>query len=106
MANLNLNPVEVAILRSASRRGDPDDNYSDFLLTLNGLCDGKTGGMYVAKNTLEDIQSYGLDRKNPRWQATLFSIFRRTLGEKLGRDQDLSGPLLEREKSQSVDGEV
>ncbi len=101
MANLNLTPVEVAILRSASRRGDPDMEYSDLLQTLNGLCDSHTGGMFVAKKTLEEIQNFGLDRKNPRWQATLFSIFRRTLGDRLGRDQAASGPLLEHEKKQS-----
>lgn len=99
MANLNLNPVEVAILRSATRRGEPDADFSDLLHTLNSLCDRQTGGMYIARNILEDIQKFGLDRKNPRWQATLVSIFRRTLGEHLGREQDDPGQLLEHERS-------
>jgi len=94
MANLILNEVEVAILRSEARRGDQDEGYSDFLQTLDSLCDSQNFGMHISKNTLTQIQEYGLDRKNPRWQAILMSIFRRTLGEQLGRERDEGGSLI------------
>lgn len=95
MANLILNEVEVAILRSEARRGDPDEAYSDLLQTLDSLCDHRNYGMHISKTTLAQIQEFGLDRKNPRWQAILMSIFRRTLGERLGRERDESGSLIE-----------
>lgn len=100
MANLILNPVEMAILQNEARRGDPDENYSDFLQTLESLCDKRTGGMHISKTTLAQIQEFGLDRRNPRWQAILFSVFRRTLGDHLGRDRDDSGSLVKHEDSE------
>ncbi len=93
MPHLTLTSQEVAVLRGTSRRGDPDAGFQELLTTLEALVDGKTGRIFISQHTLELIQRYGAGSGSLTWQAALFRIFGRTLGDSLGKKRDQSGRL-------------
>lgn len=93
MPHLTLTPQEVAMLKSAARKGDPDAGFQELLTTLEALVDGSSGRMFVSQNTLELVQRYGAGSGSLTWQAILFRVFARTLGDSLGRKRDETGRL-------------
>lgn len=94
MATIKLNIVEIAILKSAARKGDPDEGFAELLLTLVRLTDDATGEIFVSQNTLELIQRYGGGGGRLAWSGILFSIFGRSMGATLGRRKEESQNLI------------
>ena len=90
---MKLNDVEIAQLRNAARKGDPDVEFQKFLLVLNKLLDERSGKIYISQETLERIQKYGVESKLS-WRGLLHSIFGRVLGESLGKERDESGRMI------------
>lgn len=93
MPDLALSNHEIAVLKSALRKGDPDPGFQELLLTLDRLLNPATGRIYLSQNTLELIQRYGYGSGNMTWKGTLYAIFGRALGETLGRKRDQTGRL-------------
>lgn len=90
MATVKLNDVELAILKSAARKGDADQGFTELLLTLVRLTNDATGEIFVSQNTLELIQRYGGGGGRLGWSGTLFSVFGRSMGATLGRKKEES----------------
>lgn len=99
MPHLTLTSQEVAILKNATRKGDPDQGFQELLSTLEALVDGKSGRVFLSQHTLDLIQRYGAGSGSMTWKGILLRIFGRTLGSTLGRNRDESGRLTKPEES-------
>ena len=97
MPYYTLNPMEVAVLKAAARRGDPDETYGALIATLGNLVDQGTGQISVSREQIAAIQKFAFEAKKATWQASLLTIFGRTLGSHLGRIPEDIGHLTARE---------
>ena len=83
--NVVLNTAEMAVLcRQDPATGD-DGGFQGLLVRLQGRCDQATGELHLSMTDRERIPRYAFDYKNGGWEDQLLSIFRRSLGPKLGR---------------------
>ena len=93
MLHLTLNEVEIAILKSLARRGDSNEEYRALIGTLSNLVDGRTGHIWLGPEKIAEIQKFAFRSRNLTWQASLVSVFKRTLGPTLGGSQENAGQL-------------
>jgi len=84
MPSITLNRKEVAVLKSAVRRGESDPRFQEFLNTLDDLLNDETGHIHISDSTLNVIRRYVCVVNRPSWQGILFSIFGRTLRQAFG----------------------
>ena len=95
MSYITLNQKEIATLKGVARRGDENQGYQELMSMLDRLLNERTGEIYVSTSTLAMIQRYGSgDSSKPNWQASIFTIFGRTMGESLGGQLDKNGHLI------------
>jgi hypothetical protein len=94
MPRVSLTREEATLLNSAARRGDVDQGFQDLLQTLCSLLDRQTNEIFISNHILEIIQRYGSSSANPTWAGLLHNVFRRSLGDNLGRKPDESGRLV------------
>ncbi len=98
MSLLTLNKREVALIKSAARRGDDDIKFQQLLVKLDKLVNVRTGQMQIPPDVMELIQHYGADEGKLSWHGTLFSIFGRTLGDTFGRNSETCTELIDIKK--------
>ena len=96
---ITLNKREVALLKSAARRGDDNSHFQEFLVTLNESINDRTGQIQIDPHMLELIQKYGSDVGKLSWHGTLFSIFGRTMGDVFGRKTEQCTELIDIRKT-------
>lgn len=99
MPCITLNEREIALLKSAVRRGDDDPGFQKLLVTLDQHLKEWTGQIEISQNMLELIQYYGCGGGRLSWHGTLFSIFGRTMGKTLGQQSGRSGHLIDISKT-------
>jgi hypothetical protein len=97
MPHVALTREESALLHGAARRGDVDRGFQELLQTLCNLMDRKTNEIFISDHILELIQRYGSASSNPTWASLLRNVFRRSLGDDLGRKRDSSGRLMDKD---------
>ena len=83
--NIMLNSAEVAVLFRQDPATAGDGGFQSLLVRLQGECDQTTGKMLLSGDDLEKIPRYAFDYKNGGWEDRLMSIFRRSIGQNLGR---------------------
>ncbi len=93
MLHLTLNEVEIAILKSLARKGDSDEEYRKFIMSLSNLVDQRTGHLWVGPEQIAAIQKYAFRSQNMTWQASLSAVLKRSLGPTLGGSQENAGQL-------------
>jgi hypothetical protein len=98
MSLLTLNKREVALIKSAARRGDDDQKFQQLLAKLDKLVNDRTGQIQIPPDVMELIQHYGADDGKLSWHGTLFSIFGRTLGNTFGRNSETCTELIDIKK--------
>lgn len=85
MSYVTLNNVEIAVLKNALRRGDPDPGFHELLVTLGRLLDERTGQLYISPETLKTIQAYA--GKKLSWHGLIFGILGRNMGGLFARER-------------------
>ncbi|MGB8353582.1 MAG: hypothetical protein WCD79_06825 [Chthoniobacteraceae bacterium] len=94
MSYITLNKKEIALLKSAVRRGDQNPDFQNFLVTLDHQLKEWTGQIHVSENMREMIQYYANYQGKPSWRGILHSVFGRTMGENFGKTADPSTNLI------------
>ena len=94
-----LNKREVALLKSAARRGDDNSNFQQLLANLDQLLNDRTGQIQLDARNLELIQRYGCDTGKLSWHGTLFSIFGRTMSNVFGHQEEHCTELIDISKT-------
>ncbi len=98
MSTVSLNKREVALLKSAARRGDDNSNFQSLLQRLDKLVNDRTGQIEIPPDLMELIHRYGADVGKLSWRGTLFSIFGRTMGQSFGEHPDSCTKLIDIDK--------
>lgn len=99
MPCITLNQREIALLKSAIRRGDDDPGFQKLLVTLDQQLKDRSGQIDIPQGTLELIQYYGCGGGRLSWHATLFSILGRTMGETFSQQSGRHGHLIDIRKT-------
>jgi hypothetical protein len=98
MSLLTLNKREVALIKSAARRGDDDSQFQELLAKLDKLVNDRTGQIQIPPDVMELVQHFGADPGKLSWHGTLYSIFGRTLGATFGRNSETCTELIDIKK--------
>lgn len=98
MAHIVLNKKEIALLKSAVRKGDENPDFQKFLVSLDQALREWTGQIFISDNMQRLIQQYGGGGK-PSWKGTLYSIFGRTMGDQFGENAETCTNLVETSKT-------
>ncbi|HWB60931.1 MAG TPA: hypothetical protein VG733_15655 [Chthoniobacteraceae bacterium] len=98
MSTVLLNKREVALLKSAARKGDDNANFQELLLKLDKLVNDRTGQIQIPPDLMLLIHKYGADVGKLSWRGTLFSIFGRTMGDSFGQHPDTCTELIDIDK--------
>lgn len=107
MSAVILNKREVALLKSAARRGDDNVHFQELLLKLDKLVNDRTGQIRLPPDVMELIHRYGADIGKPSWRGTLFSIFGRTMGSSFGQHPETCTELIDiNKKPESIQNET
>ena len=99
MSTVTLNKREVALLKSAARRGDDNSNFQSLLARLDKLVNDRTGQIEIPPDLMELIHRYGADVGKMSWRGTLYSIFGRTLGHSFGEHPETCTELIDINKT-------
>lgn len=98
MSTVILNKREVALLKSAARKGDDNANFQDLLFRLDKLVNDRTGQIQIPPDLMELIHRYGADVGKLSWRGTLYSIFGRTMGNSFGQHPETCTELIDIDK--------
>jgi len=102
MPHIILNQKEIALLKSAVRKGDENPEFQKFLLKLDHHLKEWTGEMYLSDNTVELLQHYGCNSNKLSWKAALHSIFGRVMGDNFGSPTDSCTNLIATPKTEQT----
>ena len=95
MSTVILNKREVALIKSAARKGDDNPNFQELLQKLDDLVNDRTGQIQLPPDVMEMIHRYGADIGKLSWRGTLFSIFGRTMGQAFGQHPETCTELID-----------
>ena len=98
MSSIVLNKREVALLKSAARRGDDNTHFQELLVKLDSLVNDRTGHIQISPDIMVLIHRYGADVGKLSWRGTLFSIFGRTMGDSFGQHPETCTELIDIDK--------
>jgi len=98
MSTVLLNKREVALLKSAARKGDDNAHFQEILVRLDKLVNDRTGQIQIPPDLMELIHKYGADVGKLSWRGTLFSIFGRTMGGSFGQHPETCTELIDIDK--------
>jgi len=80
-----LTSAEIAELFIQPAHTEKDGGFQSLLVGMQGKIDRSTGKISLSVEELDRIPRYAFDYRNGGWENRLITIFRRTLGPKLGR---------------------
>jgi len=80
-----LNQREIGILFKQNPASIGDGGYQQLLVTLQKQLDPNSGKLTLSPQMQEKIARYAFNYGNGGWEDRLMSIFSRTLGKHLGR---------------------
>ena len=95
MSMVLLNKREVALLKSAARKGDDNVHFQELLLKLDKLVNDRTGWIQIPPDLMILIHKYGADVGKLSWRGTLFSVFGRTMGNSFGQHPETCTELID-----------
>jgi hypothetical protein len=98
MSSIVLNKREVALLKSAARRGDDNAHFQELLMRLDKLVNDRTGHIQIPPDLMELIHRYGADIGKMSWRGTLYTIFGRTMGNSFGQHPETCTELIDIDK--------
>jgi len=102
MSHIILNQKEIALLKSAIRKGDDNPEFQKFLVLLDHQLKEWSGEIYISENTIQLIQHYGGQGGKLSWRGILHSIFGRTMGDHFGAPNDSCTKLTETGRTSPV----